>query len=192
MTYGFTQSTYRAGGWHNPHVQYAPVGYTFQADIYCLECTSKTAHAALAEYAAITALCSGKHAYRNDSTRETWFLRGNKVIAKRYNRRGRCVSKRIIVHDVRAAWVECCTECHLDQWAKAYGLADRMGEWSFDSGDFPKHIAYHGTCGMTCGDVGCEDQECSDDCPDDCDREHICDGQHHEQCGSCGADICDV
>lgn len=194
------------GGWHNPHVQYAPVGYSYEAADYCLECTSKMAHDAIAIAKMLADLIpAGKRAWRNDETREWWFIRGNRLIAKRYSKKGRSISKRVIVHDLRVKWSDCCTECHLDLWARVAGIADRHDEWSFDSNDFPKHIAYHSACQLSCGDVGCEysgghsvdcpddcESHCAVDCPDDCEGESHCNGEHHERCSGCGVDICDV
>jgi hypothetical protein len=43
-----------------------------------------------------------------------------------------------------------CCECKLDRMAAARGI-DRSNEWSFDSDDFPKAIAYHNDQHAECG-----------------------------------------
>lgn len=44
-----------------------------------------------------------------------------------------------------------CTEHRLDSIAVTAGIADRMDESSFDSGDFPKSISYHNDIHYECG-----------------------------------------
>jgi hypothetical protein len=102
---------------HDQHgLDYAPIGYAFQADEYCLDCTADIA-----------------------------------VAHTRQQRTG-------------------CTECDLDVWAyrknqgrtmRRLPLLDRHDESTFDSAEFPKHIAYFSEsrhhqckrCKLTIGDT---------------------------------------
>lgn len=79
------------------HEAYSPVGYSYNADNYCLDC-----------------ICN--------------------VVGTDGIVRNRCG----------------CTECRLDRQAINRNI-DRYDEQSFDSGDFPKSIAYHNDIHYECG-----------------------------------------
>lgn len=99
------------------HEAYSPVGYSYNADNYCLDCIPKVA--------------AIPNTYGLDEQGRKQILVNNGGYGYK---RGECN----------------CTEHRLDRMAAARNI-DRMDESSFDSGDFPKSIAYHNDLHAECG-----------------------------------------